>query len=109
MKLQIEIEVDEAMLQSVAKAAVASAFKAEDRLYGSSSAGPAYNRVKAEVERQLSEMDFAPFVSAEISRKLESVVREVTHEELKRAVRKAAKELQTESELLPKTNETKPV
>jgi hypothetical protein len=97
VKIQIEFELADILLKNTASTAAAALFRRPE--YNSSGA-PGYVLVEEAAKKAITEIDFAPFVKAEIARLTPDVVQDVVGSALRAMVKAQVKALKESGELL---------
>jgi protein tyrosine phosphatase (PTP) superfamily phosphohydrolase (DUF442 family) len=97
MKIQIEIDLPENLLKTTAGAAAEALFRRPD--YGNPGS-PGYVLIAEAAKKAVAEIDFAPFVKAEIARLTPDVVQDVVGAALRAMVKAQVKALKESGDLL---------
>lgn len=97
MKIQIEIDIPDNLLKTTATTAAAGLFRRPEY---SSPGAPGYVLIEEAAKKAVAEIDFAPFVKAEIARLTPDVVHDVVGAALRAMVKAQVKSLKESGELL---------
>jgi hypothetical protein len=97
MKIQIEFELSDDVLKNAASTAVVGLFRRPEY---SSPGAPGYVLIEEAAKKSVAEIDFAPFVKAEIARLTPDVVQDVVGAALRAMVKAQVKALKESGELL---------
>jgi hypothetical protein len=97
MKIQIEFELADILLKNTASTAAAGLFRRPEY---SSPGAPGYVLVEEAAKKAIAEIDFAPFVRAEIARLTPDVVQDVVGTALRAMVKAQVKAMKESGELL---------
>jgi len=97
VKIQIEFELADSLLKNTASTAAAGLFRRGEY---NSPAAPGYVLIEEAAKKAVAEIDFAPFVKAEIARLTPDVVQDVVGAALRAMVKAQVKALKESGELL---------